>query len=212
MKTTRKGFTLIELIVVIAIIGVLAAILVPAMLGWVKKSKIQAANADAKTIMTNINAGLEEIDEEGTAIDADMAGWHDNSITGTGGGNNNNNNNTADTTVDSWAEVLEYVKEYSDTITTSHYSAFLKDGVVVCCIAKSGKYYGTYPGGLTNKNYDGKLPKLDATDLTNKSGLEGTDGKITLANAKQFAIAQYNNGRENDAKITDTENASAAKH
>jgi len=36
---TRKGFTLIEIIVVIAIIGVLAAILVPSMIGYVRKAK-----------------------------------------------------------------------------------------------------------------------------------------------------------------------------
>ena len=38
-KKKQKGFTLIELIVVIAIIGVLAAILVPSMIGYIKKSK-----------------------------------------------------------------------------------------------------------------------------------------------------------------------------
>lgn len=170
MKTTRKGFTLIELIVVIAIIGVLAAILVPAMLGYVKKSKIQAANADAKTILTNINSAFEEIDEEGVEIDAKL--------------NNTWQGGLAADKVDSWTKVIEYAKEYSDSIQEKgQYAVYVKEGVGVCAIAKSGKYFGTYPGGLTNKNYDKELSTKDA------------------AGAKAYAIAKYNDGRDADSQI-----------
>ncbi|MBE6867857.1 MAG: prepilin-type N-terminal cleavage/methylation domain-containing protein [Ruminococcus albus] len=48
MYKNKKGFTLVELIVVITIIGVIAAILVPTLMGYIKKSRLRTSNASAK--------------------------------------------------------------------------------------------------------------------------------------------------------------------
>lgn len=60
MKQNKKGFTLVELIVVMAIIAVLAAILVPTMLGFMNNAKFTQANANAKTIHTAFSSVISD--------------------------------------------------------------------------------------------------------------------------------------------------------
>lgn len=57
----KKGFTLVEMIVVVAIIGVLAAIITPIVMGYVRKSRQKACNADAKSIFTHLASYTEEL-------------------------------------------------------------------------------------------------------------------------------------------------------
>lgn len=60
LKKNKKGFTLVEMIVVIAIIGVLAAMMVPALLGFVDKAHESNKNAVASGLGRGIEAILFE--------------------------------------------------------------------------------------------------------------------------------------------------------
>lgn len=64
-----KGFTLIEIIVVIAIIGILAAILIPSMLAYVRNSKISQYNSNARTVYEGSQLAITDVIKVGNTLE-----------------------------------------------------------------------------------------------------------------------------------------------
>jgi prepilin-type N-terminal cleavage/methylation domain-containing protein len=67
MKKTNKGFTIVELIIVIAVIGILAAILIPAFSNIIEKANAKSAYSDARGALSTYLANT-STDDEGVTV------------------------------------------------------------------------------------------------------------------------------------------------
>jgi type IV pilus assembly protein PilA len=185
MKTTKKGFTLIELIVVIAIIGVLAAILIPSMLGYVRKSKISSANSAASSIQKGFEAALTDADAKG--IKLTMSGWID--FDEGSWSADKSAVKDADTAKEFLsAGIVNYFEKFNDATG----SAFIKRSScpAVCCTT-DGTYWGSAPSGYVEaKDYksSGDLNDKGAADsrkvICNR--MHGSDGYDAIEGVLEY--------------------------
>ena len=77
MNTAQKGFTLIELMIVVAIIGILAAIAIPQYQNYIAKSQVSRAMAETGAVKTAYETCL---NDGKTAAKACDLGWTTSNI------------------------------------------------------------------------------------------------------------------------------------
>lgn len=72
-KNGSGGFTLVELIVVLVILGILAAIMVPALLGWIDKARNQDAILECRNVVMAAQGELATIYAKNSETDLKQA-------------------------------------------------------------------------------------------------------------------------------------------
>ena len=78
MRNNRKGFTIVELVIVIAVIAILAGVLIPTFAGVTSKAKDSKALQEAKNAYTADLATL-----NGQVTEAEIAKYTNNELQGT---------------------------------------------------------------------------------------------------------------------------------
>lgn len=160
------------LLIFLLVGGILVAIFVPAMLGYVGKAKTQQANADAKTIISAVNCALTEMDEKGFDVNATFVVSSDES------------ENLFCSTIDT-DTLYKTTAMYTDISSTSDWFVVIENGVATYCAVENDDYIGTYPYRSSPRD---KIPTYNGGYVSSDADLDD----VYAASCKNLIPIDYN--------------------
>lgn len=194
----KKGFTLVELVVVIAIIGVLAAILVPTMLGVVQDSRITSADSSAQQIKDRTTEFLTKMDAAKASYKVasseltltvnggtwTLGGTHADSDWLDGKDHWGSTANTSSDITDKDTKYVNYIADSLSDLKNAYIEVKIKSGKVIGVACVDGSTSAVSPMPSIADFQAGQY----GFDGSNKAGVQnniviGTSPKLTLGNA-----------------------------
>ncbi len=168
------------LLVFLLVAAIFAAILIPAMLGYTKKSRASQANANAKVILSYASTTLEEMKENDYSFDGTYLISSDKS----------ENVNCED--IDTKTFYSTFESYATEDLASKDWFIVIEDGIAVYSVIDSNHYIGTYPAraGL-GANDVSNIPLYTGDEIPEDSDFD----EVYEANCEKIASGARTNNR-----------------
>jgi type IV pilus assembly protein PilA len=173
MKKRTKGFTLVEMIIVIAIIGVLSAVLIPSWMNYIANSRIKTQNNNAKVIFNAAQTTIQRYrysERFSTAVDTKKVTsgefylyFDGSTATAYADSGTSNPKDSALAT-----DIANEINRLYSSADTTVYRIYVKDYMVMSVVSgrsDSDRYLGSYPRTQDERNDTYRVSTFNMEDI-----------------------------------------------